>query len=82
MVSKKADKKGKVRVGKLSVKKETVKDLESEEMQKVKGGFLVEQYTTNCANSIACASNAVCKTDICASDMTCGGKTCGKKCNP
>lgn len=83
MISKKKDKKsGKVKLGKLSVVKETVKDLESEEMQKVKGGYLVEQYTTNCNASIACASNAVCQTDICASDMTCGGKTCGKKCNP
>ncbi len=83
MVSKKSRKQsGKVKVGKLSVAKETIKDLESEEMQKVKGGFLVDQNTTNCAASIACASNAVCQTDVCASDMTCGGKTCGKKCKP
>lgn len=83
MVSKKKDEKdGKVKIGKLNVIKETVKDLESEEMRKVRGGYLVEQYTTNCANSRACASEAVCATDVCASDMTCGGKTCGKKCNP
>jgi|GEM_PF-1752977 len=80
---KKTDKKSsKVKVDKLSVKKETVKDLESEEMRKVKGGLLVDPDTTNCAQSIACASQAVCKTDICASDRTCGGRTCGKKCNP
>lgn len=80
---KKTDKKnGKVKIGKLSVKKETIKDLEGAERRKVKGGLLVDPDTTNCAASIACASQAICNTDACASDVTCGGRTCGKRCNP
>lgn len=58
--------KSKVKVGKLKVNKETVKDLESEEMNKVKGGFF---DTAGCNFTQA----------TCA---TCAGKTCGKKCLP
>lgn len=69
MVKKTDKKSSKVKVGKLSVKKETVKDLKGEEMKKVKGGLLVEPETLKCARTRACASQAVCKTDVCATDL-------------
>jgi len=65
MVKKKSDKK-KIKVDKLSVKKETVKDLEDADLKKVKGGFF---DTANCDIT----------QETC---FTCAGKTCGKKCRP
>lgn len=65
-MTKKKDGKSKVKVGKLSVKKETVKDLENEEMNKIKGGYF---DTANCD-----LTQQTC--------FTCAGKTCGRKCRP
>jgi len=70
MITKK-NKKGKVKINPLKVEKETVQDLDSDEMSKVKGGDAGASFF--CAPSLACGASLL---------GTCGGKTCGKKCRP
>jgi natural product precursor len=70
MVKKKTNK-GKVKIGELKIEKETIQDLDSDEMSKVKGGD--GGATFFCNQSIACGPSLL---------GTCAGKTCGKKCRP
>jgi len=53
------EKKGRVKVGKLQVNKETVKNLTSAEQKGIKGGGTVYTRDTNCARCItdACSTN-------------------------
>ena len=46
-------KKGKAKVGKLNVNKETVKDLSPAERKKIKGGAIPVQHLQTCINSCA-----------------------------
>lgn len=67
---KKNDKR-KVKINPLKVETETIQDLDSDEMSKVKGGD--GGATFFCNQSIGCGPSLL---------GTCGGKTCGKKCRP
>lgn len=75
MVKKKTNK-SKVKIGQLNVEKETVKDLDGDEMGKVKGG---DAGTFFCIESLACGPSLL---GTCAGNATCAGRTCGKKCRP
>lgn len=70
MVTKKSNK-GKIKINPLKVEKETIQDLDDDEMSKVKGGDA--GATLFCNQSLGCGPSLL---------GTCGGKTCGKKCRP
>jgi hypothetical protein len=80
MIKKKSNK---VKVDRLSVNKETITDLEGDEMEKVKGGNFG-------GPTQACGITGTCPTLLCTlppgvtavGTPGCGGKTSGKKCNP
>jgi hypothetical protein len=52
--NKTGEKRGKVKVGKLKLNKETVKDLSAEEQKKVKGGLGTLTCSTVCFCSLNC----------------------------
>ena len=57
--TKAGQKRGKVKVGKLKLNKETVKDLSAEEQKKVEGGRLIIKIPTNTCKTVCnfeCAS--------------------------
>ncbi len=70
MVKKKTNK-SKVKIDKLNVEKETIQDLDGDDMNKVKGGDAGATFF--CGQSIGCGPSLL---------GTCAGKTCGKKCKP
>ena len=69
---KKKDSAGKLKVNPLQVEKETVQDLDADEMQKVQGGDGATAFLCDLSQGNNCQSLL----------GTCAGRTCGKKCRP
>ena len=65
----KKEKKSKVRVEKLNLNRETIKDLSIQEKGRIKGGAKRETNPDHC-ETLGCGSAAICDTSICNSVPT------------